>query len=221
MKSASSTKPTKPTKSAKPGKTPKTKPVVESEDGSDDESEVENLISDEAALPLKESGEVEVQQKDDIQPDNAQSDSEMSSVIDDDPSPKKRKSSKVQKSNEAKQKTASKAKELDPKEDEIKKLKDWLKKCGMNKRWLELDKMNSHKQKTSYLKQQLADIGMDGRYSLAKAKEIRERRELQEELEEAQAFAQTWGTSKDSDRHTSALDAMVDMGIPFDDDDDD
>ena len=49
--------------------------------------------------------------------------------------------------------------------------------------------------KIRHLKKMLADVGMDGRFSEAKAREIREMRELQAELEAAQEMNRLWGTS--------------------------
>jgi hypothetical protein len=49
------------------------------------------------------------------------------------------------------------------------------------------------KEKISFLKAMLKDIGMDGRYSAAKAKQIKEERELQAELDAIKGFDKDWG----------------------------
>jgi hypothetical protein len=114
------------------------------------------------------------------------SESDLSSLIDD-PPPKK-KSSKPKPSNPKDSTFASKG------DDEIKTLQGWLLKCGIRKKWATiLAPYTTPKEKIQYLKSQLKDIGMDGRYSTAKAKEIKEQRELAAELDAVQEFANDWG----------------------------
>ena len=52
---------------------------------------------------------------------------------------------------------------------------------------------NTAKEKIAVLKQALVDVGMTGRFSEAKAKEIRERRELAAELGEVIQGEKSWG----------------------------
>lgn len=54
--------------------------------------------------------------------------------------------------------------------------------CGVRKVWSKLFKDLDSRQQISKLKAMLADLGMTGRLSLEKAKEIRAKREFQQEL---------------------------------------
>ncbi|MCJ1432604.1 hypothetical protein MMC27_001961 [Xylographa pallens] len=129
------------------------------------------------------------------------SESEMSDVIDDGPKPKSRKRRST--SGEPKSKVAKKVKdsqkaiknqEMDPDVEETKRLQGWLIKCGIRKMWhKELAPFETPKAKIRHLKELLADAGMTGRYSLDKATEIREARELQADLEAVQAGDKQWG----------------------------
>ncbi|KND89410.1 hypothetical protein TOPH_06070 [Tolypocladium ophioglossoides CBS 100239] len=85
----------------------------------------------------------------------------------------------------------------DPNEAEIKKLQSHLVKCGVRKLWhMELKKYGDDaRAKIRHLKKMLADVGMDGRFSEAKAREIRETRELMAETEAAQEMNRLWGMS--------------------------
>lgn len=53
--------------------------------------------------------------------------------------------------------------------------------------------------KINHLKDMLKDVGMEGRYSLEKAKAIRERRELQQDLETVTEGAKKWGARNSDD----------------------
>ncbi|MCJ1285738.1 hypothetical protein MMC26_005079 [Xylographa opegraphella] len=129
------------------------------------------------------------------------SETEMSDVVDDGPKPKSKKRRST--SGEPKSKVARKVKdsqkaiknqEMDPDAEEIKRLQGWLTKCGIRKMWFkELAPFGTPKAKIRHLKQLLADAGMTGRYSLDKATEIREARELQADLEAVQAGDKQWG----------------------------
>ena len=128
-------------------------------------------------------------------------DSDMSDVIDDSPKPKKPRKRKSR-PDEAKPKLPKKAKEpkkgkeqeTDPDTMEIKRLQGWLVKCGIRKMWFrELAPYTTPKAKIRRLKEMLADAGMTGRYSIEKANEIREARELQADLQEVQAREKQWG----------------------------
>ncbi|KAI8631862.1 hypothetical protein F5Y19DRAFT_422349 [Xylariaceae sp. FL1651] len=119
------------------------------------------------------------------------SDSSLSSVLDE-PPVRKRKSKNI--------KGASKSKATAPKEvtgddAEIKKLQGQLVKCGVRKIWgIELKKYgNDSRARIRHLRDMLRDIGMDGRFSEAKAKEIKERRELMGELEAVNEMNELWG----------------------------
>ena len=140
--------------------------------------------------------------------DNATIDdeSELSSVIDDAPPKKKRQrkpsspsasktKSKPEKSHKVAKAAKSKPeKEISPDEEEIKKLQSWLMKCGIRKLWhRELANCSTSKDKIRHLKQMLEDVGMTGRFSAEKAKQIKEARELAAELDAAKEFNEQWG----------------------------
>ncbi|KAL7268850.1 hypothetical protein RUND412_008511 [Rhizina undulata] len=136
------------------------------------------------------------------------SESEMSVVLD--PTPKKKGRSrsatgdaevgrKKASNPKAKKSTASsKGKKStstgNPDEDKVRQLQQWLTKCGVRKFWArELGKFENPKEKIKHLQSMLSDVGMTGRYSLDKAKKIRERRELLEDVEAVQKGASEWG----------------------------
>lgn len=133
------------------------------------------------------------------------SESELSSVIDEPPPKKKRqpKSASSKPAPKAVKAKGSKAKDdatLDPDEAEIKRLQGWLIKCGIRKLWhRELAPYDAPKQKINHLKRLLKDAGMDGRYSLEKARQIKEQRELAADLEAVQEGAKRWGNTPDED----------------------
>lgn len=132
-----------------------------------------------------------------------ESESEMSVVYDEEPKPKpvrKRKSGDGA-SKQATLKTGKKAaargkdEDLDPDQAEIKRLQGWLVKCGVRKMWWrELQPYETPKAKIKHLKQMLEEVGMKGRYSLEKARQIRDERELKADLEQIQQGAKQWGT---------------------------
>lgn len=139
------------------------------------------------------------------------SDSEMSVLIDQEPPPKKRRqkkdpSSKPIKSTkpkaDSKAKAPAKAKpELSPQEAQIKELQGNLVKCGIRKMWHnELKNFDTAKEKIGHLKGMLKDAGMDGRFSESKAKEIKEKRELEKDIESAKDFASKFGAQEDKGR---------------------
>jgi hypothetical protein len=131
--------------------------------------------------------------------------SDLSSVIDDPPPKKKRQKKSSSPATEGKgkskeKKAAKPAKELSPDEEEIKRLQGWLLKCGIRKIWaIELKKLDTNKAKIKHLKKMLEDIGMTGRYSMEKARQIKESRELAVELEAAKEFNQKWGQKGSGD----------------------
>ena len=138
-------------------------------------------------------------------PDDAKSESEMSEVLDEDPKPKPRK--RRSGAGEGKSKTVAKPKEkktkpqdTNPDAEEVKRLQGWLVKCGIRKMWYrELAQYDSPKGKIRHLKEMLADAGMAGRYSVEKATQIREARELKSELDAVQAGAKQWGKGGSED----------------------
>ena len=167
------------------------------------------------------------------------SESEMSVVLDEAPPKKQRKKSasagpKAKAAPKAKTTKASAkpAKEETPDEAEIKRLQGWLVKCGIRKLWhRELAPYDAPKAKIKHLKEMLKDAGMDGRYSEPKAKAIKERRELEADLEAVQEGAKQWGNESDEDggsdeaeaaprpQRRAAANRFVDFGEDDDDDD--
>lgn len=130
------------------------------------------------------------------------SESEMSMVLDEVPKPRsKRKSSELDKGPSKKKSKTSKAPKApkaeisaDPDAEEIKRLQGWLIKCGIRKMWYkELQPYDTPKAKVRHLKEMLAEAGMTGRYSVEKASQIREERELKADLDAVQAGNKQWG----------------------------
>ncbi|KAL6711526.1 hypothetical protein ACN47E_004460 [Coniothyrium glycines] len=134
----------------------------------------------------------------------ADSDSDMSSVIDEAPVKKQRqkkeasaKSKKEARPVKAKAPPKPKA-EDDPDQAEVKRLQGWLVKCGIRKVWSkdpELSKCETSKEKIRVLKNMLKDVGMDGKYSVEKAAKIKEKREFAKDLEAIQQGEAAWGQS--------------------------
>lgn len=124
---------------------------------------------------------------------------EYSDVIDEPPKPKRKKKDKKEgtsKPAKAPKATARKSSTSDdPNTEEIKRLQGHLVKCGVRKLWHNELKQygDDAKAKIRHLKKMLSDVGMDGRFSEAKAREIKERRELLAEVESAQEMSSLWG----------------------------
>ena len=129
------------------------------------------------------------------------SDSELSVLIDEDPRPKKKKKGSTPAEKKSRKSSAPKAKldvDLDPDQAEIKRLQGWLVKCGIRKLWgKELKPYESSKAKIKHLREMLSDAGMSGRYSVEKASQIKEQRELRADIEAVQEGAERWGKNPD------------------------
>jgi hypothetical protein len=132
------------------------------------------------------------------------SDSELSSVIDEEPVKKKKRApaTKAKKDKApAKPKAAPKPKAADdPDAAEVKRLQGWLVKCGIRKVWSrdpELSKCDTAKDKIRVLKNMLKDVGMDGRYSDEKAAKIKEQREFAKDLEAIKEGELAWGKTNE------------------------
>lgn len=126
---------------------------------------------------------------------------EYSDVIDEPVKPKRKQKEKKQGSKPAKATKAAEKKASipeDSQEAEIKRLQSYLVKCGIRKLWHnELKKYDDDSRaKIRHLKKMLSDVGMDGRFSEAKAREIKDRRELMAEAEAAQEMNALWGSSR-------------------------
>lgn len=129
------------------------------------------------------------------------SDSELSELLDEAPPPKKsqqQKDSTGKKSTKSKPAKSKAEAEIDPDQAEIKRLQGWLVKCGIRKVWgKELKPYETSKAKIKHLKEMLADAGMTGRYSVEKANQIKEARELAADIEAVQEGAERWGADDD------------------------
>lgn len=127
--------------------------------------------------------------------EGAESDSEMSIVLDEPPK-RKKKDTVLGKTKSSGTSKAGKRSEppAEPNAEEIKRLQGWLIKCGVRKLWSkELAPYETPKLKIRHLRDMLSKIGMTGRFSAEKAKQIREERELKADLEEVQEGAKLWG----------------------------
>ncbi|KAA8566099.1 hypothetical protein EYC84_008703 [Monilinia fructicola] len=94
------------------------------------------------------------------------------------------KSSKVPKTTKPKIAKAKTTAELTANEQLIKTLQSQLVKCGIRKIWaFELKKCETENEKIKHLKNMLTEVGMTGRFSEGRAREIKEMRELQADLE--------------------------------------
>ncbi|KAL1758226.1 hypothetical protein FB107DRAFT_288737 [Schizophyllum commune] len=123
------------------------------------------------------------------------SDSELSVLIDEPPK-RKRKSSTKEKGKGTKEKTKTRSRksgpELSKDEETIKRLKSFVVACGVRKVWSKFFKAENADRPSDQiraLRKLLAELGMTGRMSLEQAKAIREKRELEQELEDVQQFA--------------------------------
>ncbi|KAF7430993.1 hypothetical protein PC9H_006708 [Pleurotus ostreatus] len=119
------------------------------------------------------------------------SDSELSVLMDE---PKRKRAPKKDKdAAPTKAKARRKpAPELSKAEETIKRLKSLVVACGVRKQWVKVfEGLDRPSQQISKLQQILADLGMEGRLSLEKAKAIKEKREFEKELADVKAFEQT------------------------------
>ncbi|KAJ5111260.1 hypothetical protein N7532_001795 [Penicillium argentinense] len=173
--------------SAPPAKKSKSKPVKEASPESSDAPEEKAESAEPSAEATKDDSE-----------------SEVSVVIDEEPpkpAPTKRKSAEGPTKEKKKPTSKGKDEDTDPDQAEIKRLQGWLVKCGIRKMWWrELQPYDTPKAKIKHLKQMLEDAGMKGRYSLEKARQIRDERELKDDLEQIQQGAKQWGTGS-GDEH--------------------
>lgn len=182
---------------AKPKPKPKPKLISKSEDTSALSSPPEEESEPDA---LKQNGQHT------IPPAAEDHESDLSSVIDDAP-PQKKRGSKTKsssptatsKSKPKQQKPTTKAStsakpDLSPDEEEVKRLQSWLLKCGIRKLWHRgLAPYSTPKERIRHLKGMLEEVGMRGRFSAEKARQIKESRELAAELEAAREFNEQWG----------------------------
>jgi hypothetical protein len=161
-------------------------------------------------IPLKKAlSDDEESKPDSKSPTDAGSESEMSVVLDEAPKPKRKRRSKSDMASSISSKPAkgkkdkasrppkatTASKDLSSEEELISTLKSQLKKCGMNKIWqFELKQYgDDNRAKIKHLQGILKEIGMVGRFSEARAREIKEMRELQADLEAVKEGEKSWG----------------------------
>ena len=132
------------------------------------------------------------------------SESEMSELIDEAPKPKRSRKSEPKDKSKGKKRVAKPAKTsdapTDPDTEEIKRLQGQLVKCGIRKMWFkELAPFVTPKAKIRHLKGLLEAAGLVGRFSEAKAEQIREERELRADLEAVQEGDKIWGQAHEDE----------------------
>lgn len=93
----------------------------------------------------------------------------------------------------------TKTADLSPDEVEIKTLQSQLSKCGIRKIWGVILKEygSDAKAKIRHLKGMLKDVGMEGRFSEAKARAIKETRELEADLAAVKEGDAKWGMGRE------------------------
>jgi hypothetical protein len=220
----------------------RSKAVVDSDDDDEDEDEevkVQAVKSPAKPRPQAKVVDSEDDEEDDskekeapappVKDDGHDSESSLSSLLDEPPKKKRQKKSTPAKTSKPKSKTTSKAKpapkrdskDLTPDDEEIKRLQGWLLKCGIRKVWgKELKPYETPKAKIAHLKGLLADVGMTGRYSVDKARQIKEQRELAADLEAVTDFDKKWGQQEDGGRKGRAKDLGLDPSLLDDGDSD-
>ncbi|THV02542.1 hypothetical protein K435DRAFT_963051 [Dendrothele bispora CBS 962.96] len=116
------------------------------------------------------------------------SDTGLSDLIDE--PPKKKGKSKATTKAPSKKREKAPKKEISKDEETIKRLKSFVTACGVRKVWSHLFEgiENQPSKQIKMLRQILEDLGMGSRPSMEKARAIRARRELEDELAEVQAF---------------------------------
>ncbi|KAK4182897.1 hypothetical protein QBC35DRAFT_395048 [Podospora australis] len=211
-------------------------PALSDEDGAakkdeDDGSELSDVIDDappkskQKAKSQPKASPVTLAEEEDK---GNETSSSLSSVIDDGPPTKRKSKSKDPVKKKAAASTGRKkggaATEVSPDEAQIKTLQSQLKKCGVNKVWaFEFKKRgdDTPKAKIRRLKEALAEIGMTGRFSEARAKEIKEQRELMADVDAVQQYDQTFGLNASGRRARRAGAAKTNLRESFGSDDDD
>lgn len=146
--------------------------------------------------------------------------SELSVLLDEEPQPKKKRNNKVALDKPKKAAKEKPATEDDPEQEEIKRLQGWLVKCGIRKIWaFELKPYETSQAKIKHLKEMLNDVGMTGRYSLEKANQIKEARELAADIEAVQEGNEIWGKEgEDRSRRSKRSDLAGADGEEVDED---
>lgn len=185
---------------------------------SPDTGKTQASIEDQQGVDMEEEEPTPVPSKPD---DEGLDDSDLSSLIDEPPKPtrKKKKKSSVEpaevstRSRPASKKTGESG--LTAQEAELKELQSQLLQCGVRKIWaMHLKKFETYKEKVAELKRMLREIGLEGRFSKEKARQIKEERELRADIQAIQEGEQKWGMSDDGRRKRGIANRVVD----FDDD---
>ncbi|KAH6847715.1 hypothetical protein B0I37DRAFT_354417 [Chaetomium sp. MPI-CAGE-AT-0009] len=182
------------------------KPVSEKEDTAklpeDDDSELSDVIDEQPKRKPKPKAKPAPKPEPAATSTNLAADdssSELSSLIDEAPPPKRKRKSGKDTAAPTKRgaKPSSTAATADsPDEAQIKLLQSHLSKCGVRKVWgaeFKRHGADTPKAKIRHLKGMLADVGMPGRFSEAKAREIKEMRELQADLQDVMQGEKSWG----------------------------
>ncbi|KAG9313122.1 hypothetical protein JVU11DRAFT_6572 [Chiua virens] len=116
--------------------------------------------------------------------------SELSSVVDEPPKKRQKQekeSAKLQK--DEKTNRGKKKETLSKDEETVNKLKSIVIACGVRKVWKkEFEGLDKPSQQIKRLRSILGDLGMTSRYTLERAKALREQRELAQELKDVQEF---------------------------------
>ncbi|KAK3689407.1 hypothetical protein B0T22DRAFT_171580 [Podospora appendiculata] len=148
--------------------------------------------------------------------------SEISEVIDD--PPKRTRKSKEPAAAKPARKTKAKAAaaELSPDEAQIKQLQSHLVRCGVRKIWaFELKKYgDNNKAKIKHLRDMLTELGMVGRFSESKAKEIKEKRELLADLDAVKEGEKSWGLGATRPSRRRVVKPLKELSDDEDDDED-
>lgn len=152
--------------------------------------------------------------------------SDLSSLIDEPPARSKKRQRKAaspkSKKSASKAKPAPAGRDLTPDEETIKALQSQLLKCGVRKLWhRELARYDSARDKIRHLTAMLTEVGMTGRFSADKARQIKEARELAADLEAAKEFEDKWGTEGGSNGRKRRSRTSVKAKVVTDDEDDD
>ncbi|OAX40156.1 hypothetical protein K503DRAFT_799046 [Rhizopogon vinicolor AM-OR11-026] len=151
-----------------------------------------------------------------------ESDSSLSTVIDEPPKKRQKKQDKdLSKKGPTEQKKARKSNTggLSKDDEAVSKLKAMVVACGIRKVWKkEFADLDTPSEQIKRLKEILKDLGMSGRLSLEKAKSIRAKRELAQELKDVQEFAET--SRRREMRKENGVSENEDLGSESDDEDD-
>ena len=85
-----------------------------------------------------------------------------------------------------------------PQDTQLKTHQTHLLECGVRKIWgMHLKKFGTHKEKVSELKRMLREVGIEGRFSREKARQIKEERELKADLEAVKEGEAKWGKGEE------------------------